>query len=260
MAATDKTSEGGAALVTGAGRRIGRAIALDLAAQGWHVAVHHNRSADEAAEVVAEIEAGGGRAVALGADLSAQGDVEALVPRAAEQLGWLDCLINSAALFDEDSIDTVSRESWERHMGTNLWAPLALSQTFARQLPPAAEGNIVNIIDQRVWNLTPHFLSYTVSKSGLWTLTRTLALALAPRVRVNAVGPGPTLASTRQSENEFARQCARTPLGRGTTPEEICAAVRYFLGAPAVTGQMLALDGGQHLGWAQPGDGGNAIE
>ena len=260
MATTDKTPEGGAALVTGAGRRIGRAIALDLAAQGWHVAVHHNRSADEAAEVVAEIEAGGGRAVALGADLSAQGDVEALVPRAAEQLGWLDCLINSAALFDEDSIDTVSRESWERHMGTNLWAPLALSQTFARQLPPAAEGNIVNIIDQRVWNLTPHFLSYTVSKSGLWTLTRTLALALAPRVRVNAVGPGPTLASTRQSENEFARQCARTPLGRGTTPEEICAAVRYFLGAPAVTGQMLALDGGQHLGWAQPGDGGTAIE
>lgn len=260
MAATDNTPEGGAALVTGAGRRIGRAIALDLAAQGWRVAVHHNRSADDAAEVVAEIEAGGGRAVALGADLSAQGDVEGLVPRAAEQLGWLDCLINSAALFDEDSIDTVSRESWERHMVTNLWAPLSLSQTFARQLPPAAEGNIVNIVDQRVWNLTPHFLSYTVSKSGLWTLTRTLALALAPRVRVNAVGPGPTLASPRQSEKEFARQCARTPLGRGTTPEEICAAVRYFLGAPAVTGQMLALDGGQHLGWAQPGDGGNAIE
>ncbi|MCZ6862932.1 MAG: SDR family oxidoreductase, partial [Alphaproteobacteria bacterium] len=217
MATTDRTPEGGAALVTGAGRRIGRAIALDLAAQGWRVAVHHNRSADDAAAVVAEIEASGGRAVTLGADLSAQVDVEELVPRAAEQLGWLDCLINSAALFDEDSIDTVSRESWERHMGTNLWAPLALSQTFARQLPPAAEGNIVNIIDQRVWNLTPHFLSYTVSKSGLWTLTRTLALALAPRVRVNAVGPGPTLASTRQSEKEFARQCARTPLGRGTT-------------------------------------------
>jgi NAD(P)-dependent dehydrogenase (short-subunit alcohol dehydrogenase family) len=260
MAAMEKKSEGGAALVTGAGRRIGRAIALGLAAQGWRLAVHHNRSAEEAAAVVAEIEAGGGRAVALGADLSSPNDVEGLVPRAAEQLGRLDCLVNSAALFDEDSIDTVTHQSWQRHMGTNLWAPLALSQAFARQLPPPAQGNIVNIIDQRVWNLTPHFLSYTASKSGLWTLTRTLALALAPRVRVNAVGPGPTLASARQSSQEFARQCARTPLGRGTTPQEICAAVRYFLAAPAVTGQMLALDGGQHLGWAPPDDGGNPVE
>jgi NAD(P)-dependent dehydrogenase (short-subunit alcohol dehydrogenase family) len=260
MAATDKSPERGAALVTGAGRRIGRAIALDLAAQGWRVAVHHNRSAGEAKAVVAEIEAAGGRAVPLAADLAARDDVEGLVPRTEEQLGPLDCLINSAALFDDDSIDTVSRESWDRHMGINLWAPLALSQAFARQLPPAAGGNIVNIIDQRVWNLTPHFLSYTVSKSGLWTLTRTLALALAPRVRVNAVGPGPTLASARQTGEEFARQCARTPLGHGTTPVEICAAVRYLLGAPAVTGQMLALDGGQHLGWAQPGDGGNLVE
>jgi len=260
MATTEKIPDRGAALVTGAGRRIGRAIACDLAAQGWRVAVHYNRSAKEAEAVVAEIEAGGGRAVALGAELSAQADVEALVPRAAEQLGRLDCLINSAALFDEDSIDTVSRESWDRHMRINLWAPLALSQAFARQLPASARGNIVNIIDQRVWNLTPHFLSYTVSKSGLWTLTRTLALALAPRVRVNAVGPGPTLASARQTGEEFARQCARTPLGRGTTPEEICAGVRYLLGAAAVTGQMLALDGGQHLGWAQSEGGGQSVE
>ncbi len=260
MAATDKTPDRGAALVTGAGRRIGRAIACDLAAQGWRVAVHYNRSAKEAEAVVGEIEAGGGRAIALGAELSAQADVEALVPRAAEQLGPLDCLINSAALFDEDSIDTVSRESWDRHMGINLWAPLALSQAFARQLPASAQGNIVNIIDQRVWNLTPHFLSYTISKSGLWTLTRTLALALAPRVRVNAVGPGPTLASARQTGEEFARQCARTPLGRGATLEEICAGVRYLLGAVAVTGQMLALDGGQHLGWAQPEGGGKSVE
>ncbi len=260
MAAMAKKSDGGAALVTGAGRRIGRAIALDLAAQGWRVAVHHHRSAEEAAAVVAEIEAGGGRAVALGADLSSPGEVEGLVPQAAEHLGRLDCLINSAALFDEDSIDTVTHQSWQRHMGTNLWAPLALSQALARQLPPPAQGNIINIIDQRVWNLTPHFLSYTASKSGLWTLTRTLALALAPRVRVNAVGPGPTLASARQSSQEFARQCARTPLGRGTTPREICAAVRYFLAAPAVTGQMLALDGGQHLGWGQSGDGENPVE
>ncbi|MHA1537475.1 MAG: SDR family oxidoreductase [Alphaproteobacteria bacterium] len=260
MAATDKNPEGGAALVTGAGRRIGRAIALDLAARGRPVAVHYHRSAEEAGEVVAEIEAGGGRAVALAADLSSPDQVEELVPRAAGRLGRLDCLVNSAAVFEQDTIDSVSFASWQRHMGINLWAPLALSQAFARQLPAPARGNIVNIIDQRVWNLTPYFLSYTLGKSGLWTLTRTLALALAPRIRVNAVGPGPTLASARQTEEEFARQCARTPLGHGATPAEICAGVRYFLEAPAVTGQMLAVDGGQHLGWAQPGESESPVE
>jgi len=260
MAATEKNTSDRAALVTGAGKRIGRAIALDLAAHGWHVAVHHRDSVDEAGAVVAEIEAGGGRAFSLNADLSVQSDIDGLIPRVVAEFGRLDCLVNSAALFDDDTIETISRESWDRHIGTNLWAPLALSQAFAGHLPASANGNIVNIIDQRVWNLTPHFLSYTVSKSGLWTLTRTLALALAPRVRVNAVGPGPTLASARQTDAEFARQCERTPLGRGTTPEEICAAVRYILAAPAVTGQMLALDGGQHLAWAQPNDGGKPVE
>src|SRR5262249_19785273 len=122
---------------------------------------------------------------------------------------------------------------------------------FARQLPPGADGNIINMLDQRVWNLTPYFLSYTVAKSGLWTLTQTLALALAPRIRVNGIGPGPTLPSPRQSEAQFAEQSKSVPLGRGTTPEEICSAIRFLLDAPAVTGQMIALDGGQHLGWAQ---------
>ena len=241
-------------LITGAGQRICRAIALGLGADGWAVAVHHRRSAVGAAEVAAAIEAGGGRAATLAADLGDQGAVDALVPAAAEALGApLTALVNNASAFDNDTIDTLSRASWDQHLETNLWAPLALARAFAAQLPEGAEGAVVNLLDQRVWNLTPYFLSYTVSKSALWTLTRTLALALAPRVRVNAVGPGPTLPSKRQTKAQFERQWERMPLGRGTTPEEICDAVRYLLAAPSVTGQMIALDGGQHLGWAQPG-------
>ncbi len=241
-----------AALVTGAARRIGRAIALDLERDGWAVAVHYNDSAEAAQAVVAEIEAGGGRAITLRADLAREAQTAALIPAAREALGPLGCLINNASVFEPDSLDTAGRASWDRHIEPNLRAPLVLTQAFARALPEAAGGAVINLLDERVWNLTPHFLSYTLSKSGLWTLTRTLALALAPRIRVNAVGPGPALPSARQSAEEFARQCAAMPLGRGTTPEEIAAAVRFILAAKAMTGQMIALDGGQHLGWAQP--------
>jgi len=240
-----------AALVTGAARRIGRAIALDMARHGWAVAVHYHRSAAEAAELVREIESAGGRAVALPADLAREAHTQALIARAVEALGPLTCLVNSASLFEMDKIETVTRASWDAHIETNLRAPLVLSQGFAAQLPGGAQGNIVNMLDQRVWNLTPYFLSYTVAKAGLWTLTQTLALALAPRIRVNGIGPGPTLPSPRQSAEQFAEQCRAMPLGRGTTPEEICAAVQFILSAPAMTGQMIALDGGQHLGWAQ---------
>jgi NAD(P)-dependent dehydrogenase (short-subunit alcohol dehydrogenase family) len=243
------------ALVTGAAKRIGRAIALDLARHDWAVAVHYHRSAAEAAELVREIEAGGGRAVALQADLAREAHAHALIARAAEVLGPLTCLVNNASLFEMDRIETVTRASWDAHIESNLRAPLVLSQGFAGQLPTGADGNIVNMLDQRVWNLTPYFLSYTVAKMGLWTLTRTLALALAPRIRVNGIGPGPTLPSPRQSAEQFAEQCRAMPLGRGTTLEEICAAVQFILGAPAMTGQMIALDGGQHLGWAQPSRG-----
>ncbi len=252
-AAIDATP--GAVLVTGAARRIGRAIALDLARAGWAVAVHYGRSAGAAAEIVREVERGGGRAVALACDLAREAEVETLVPRAAEAIGPLTCLVNSAAAFGRDDIGSMTRASWDAHMEVNLRAPLVLSQAFARQLPPEAHGNIVNMLDQRVWKLTPHFLSYTVSKVGLWTLTRTLALALAPRIRVNGIGPGPTLPSTRQTEDQFARQWAAMPLGRGTTPDEICAAIRFLLAAPAMTGQMLALDGGEHLAWQLPARG-----
>ena len=246
------------ALVTGAARRIGRAVALDLARHGWTVAVHYRESEAEAREVVAAIEAAGGRAVALRADLAREAETRTLVPRAVEALGPIGCLVNNASVFERDEATTATRESWDAHMETNLRAPFVLSQALAAALPEDRAGVIVNMLDQRVWNLTPHFTSYTVSKAGLWTLTRTLALALAPRIRVAAIGPGPTLASAHQTEAEFRRQCAAVPLGRGSTPEEICAAVRFILATPSLTGQMIALDGGEHLGWRSgaggPGD------
>jgi NAD(P)-dependent dehydrogenase (short-subunit alcohol dehydrogenase family) len=240
-----------AALVTGAARRIGRAIAANLAAHGWAVAVHYNRSQSDADLLVQEISEAGGRAVALAADLSREDQAAGLVGRTVEALGPLGCLVNSASTFERDEAATATRESWDAHMEPNLRAPLVLIQNFADALPDGKGGAVINLLDERVWNLTPHFLSYTVSKAALWTLTQTLALALAPRIRVNGIGPGPTLPSARQTPEQFARQCASLPLGGGTTPEEICRAVQFLLAAKSVTGQMIALDGGQHLGWAQ---------
>jgi NAD(P)-dependent dehydrogenase (short-subunit alcohol dehydrogenase family) len=166
-------------------------------------------------------------------------------------LGPLGCLVNNASVFENDTAATADRASWDAHIEVNLRAPFVLMQGFAAQLPETASGAIVNLLDQRVWSLTPYFVSYTVSKAALWTLTQTMALALAPRIRVNGIGPGPTLPSPRQSAAQFERQCAALPLRRGTTPDEIAAAIRFILAAPAMTGQMIALDGGQHLGWAQ---------
>jgi len=239
------------ALVTGAARRIGRAIALALADDGWAIAVHYGTSRDDAEELVKAIVARGVRAVPLEADLAKESAAAKLVERAAVALGPLGCLVNNASVFENDEALTVMRESWDRHIETNLRAPFVLSQAFARQLPAGKQGCIVNLLDQRVWNLTPHFFSYTLSKAGLWTLTQTLALALAPNIRVNGIGPGPTLPSPRQTDEQFRRQESVLPLQRGATPEEIAAAVKFILAAPAMTGQMLALDGGQHLGWAQ---------
>ncbi len=248
----------GTALVTGAAHRIGRAIALGLAADGWAVAIHYHRSRDEAEGLCHDIKARGGRACALSADLTDEGATAALIPEAAKALGPLTCLVNNASVFESDHAADATRESWDRHMEINLRAPFALTQCFARHLPAETSGNVINLLDQRVANLTPHFLSYTLSKSGLWTLTRTLALALAPRIRVNGIAPGPVLPSARQSDEQFAGQCAATPLGRAITPEDIHAGVRFILSAPSMTGQMLALDSGQHLNWS--GAKGNAQE
>jgi NAD(P)-dependent dehydrogenase (short-subunit alcohol dehydrogenase family) len=244
-----------AALVTGAARRIGRAIALDLAAHGWAVGVHYFNSRDDAEGVVEEIARKGGYAVALPGNLAHESESTGLIPEAVRHLGPLHLLINNASVFERDEALTADRASWDRHLEINLRAPFVLTQNFARQLPKDEPGCVINILDQRVWNLTPHFTSYTVSKVGLWTLTRTLAMALGPRIRINGIGPGPTLRNDRQSEEHFAAQWDSTPLQRGTTPEEICNAIRFILDAPALTGQMIALDGGEHLGWAQPGRG-----
>jgi len=238
------------ALVTGGARRIGRTIALTLAAHGWDVAVHYGGSRDDAEALVAEIKQHERRAVALTADLTREAEVAGLVPRAIEAIGPLTLLVNNASAFERDDAMTVTRASWDRHIETNLRAPFVLMQEFARQLPAEADGSVVNILDERVWNLTPYFVSYTVSKAGLWTLTQTMALALAPRIRVNGIGPGPTLPSPRQSDEQFRRQVDVLPLRRGTTPDEIAHAVMFILESPAMTGQMIALDGGQHLNWA----------
>lgn len=245
----------GAALVTGAAKRIGRAIALDLANEGWDVAIHFHASEAEAREVVGLIETGGQRACALKADLSREAETGTLVGRAAAALGPLSLVVNNASVFETDSWNTATRASWDEHLETNLRAPFVLIQDFARQLPEGAEGNIVNLLDQRVWNPTPAFMSYTVSKLGLWGLTQTLALALAPRIRVNGIGPGPAMANIRQTQAQFDEQCASMPLKRGTSPEEICRALRFVLSASSMTGQMIALDGGQHLCWAPPAKG-----
>lgn len=248
------------ALVTGAARRIGKAVALDLARHGWAVAVHYNDSDDDAATLAAEIRGSGGRAVALKATLSDEDEVGALLPGAMEALGPVTLLINNAAAFVHDDIHDSTRETWDLHMETNLRAPTVLIQDFARLLPAPLSGNVVNILDQRVWNPTPYFMSYTVSKAALWTLTRTLAMALAPRIRVNGIGPGPTLKSQRQTDDHFERQWQSVPLRRRTEPEEIAAAIRFIVGAHGMTGQMIALDGGEHLGWAQPARGIEPIE
>jgi NAD(P)-dependent dehydrogenase (short-subunit alcohol dehydrogenase family) len=238
-----------AALVTGGARRLGRALALTLAGAGFDIALHYRASRDEAEATVRDIEALGRTAHLLQADLADEAQVVPLVGRAVAALGPLGLLVNNASHFVRDEWHDTTRGGWDAHLEPNLRAPFVLSQEFARALPPAAQGMVLNLADQRVWSLTPHFVSYTVSKAGLWALTQSLALALAPRIRVNAIGPGPTLPSDRQTAAQFARQCASVPLGHGTSPDEVARAALALLSLPSVTGQMLALDGGQHLQW-----------
>lgn len=240
------------ALVTGAAKRLGRAIALDLAQAGWNVAIHFNGSQADADSAAEAARACGVKAATLQADLSKEAETATLVSRAADAIGPLTALINSASLFENDDWQSATRKSWDDHIEVNLRAPLLLSQLFARQLPTGQNGNIINLIDQRVLKPTPQFLSYSVSKAGLHWLTTTLAQGMGPRIRVNAVGPGPTLKNPRQSDADFDRQREATILQRGADPADICAAVRYLLDAPSVTGQMIAVDGGQHLIWQTP--------
>jgi NAD(P)-dependent dehydrogenase (short-subunit alcohol dehydrogenase family) len=248
-----------AALVTGGAKRLGRAIALALAEAGFDVAVHYGQSAAEAEETVAAIRGLGRRATAVGADLCVEVEVAPLLAAAQAGLGGgpIGVLVNNASLFERDEWHDATRESWDRHLEANLRAPFVLTQALAQALPAEAEGVVINMLDQRVWSLTPHFVSYTVAKAGLWTLTQTMALALAPRrIRVNGIGPGPAMRSPRQTEEQFARQCASVPLGHGTGAEEVARAALAILTLPAMTGQMIALDGGQHLQWSPAGAAG----
>jgi len=250
------------ALVTGSGIRLGRGMALYLAGRGYDVAVHYATSQQPALETVAEIKALGRNAVALQADLLNEAQVETLLPRAAEALGGpITCLVNNASVFEYDNIETATRQSWDRHLDSNLRAPFVLTQAMAAQGlkpeadeagEPVATGLIVNMVDMRVRKLTPEFMSYTIAKMGLWALTRTAAQALTPAIRVNAIGPGPTMQGHRQSESHFKAQRANTVLERGANLSDITAALGYFLDAHAVTGQLLCVDGGQHLGWQTP--------
>lgn len=249
------------ALVTGAGKRLGRAMVLYLAGRGHDVAIHCHGSRDEAEATAAEARALGVTAEVVTADLLDEDQTQALVGQAAEALGGpLGVLVNNASIFEYDNLDSATRASWDRHIGSNLRAPFVLTQEFARQAPkadrqggePRATSLIVNMVDQRVLKPTPEFMTYSLAKAALWSLTKTSAQALAPEIRVNAIGPGPTLQGTRQSGDHFARQRAATILERGADPSDICAALGYFLDAVAVTGQLVCVDGGQHLGWKTP--------
>ena len=239
----------GIALVTGAARRIGRAIALKLAGAGWDIAVHYNQSKDDAQALATEIGALGRRAVTVAADLSDAGAVAGLVPATVAAIGAPALLVNNASLFLPDEAGNLTPGLWDRHQAVNLRAPVMLAQAFAVALPEGAQGNVVNIVDQRVWKPTPLFFSYAVSKAGLYAANIMLAQALAPRIRVNAIGPGPTAQNIHQRPEQFAAESAALLLGRGPNPDEIAEAVLFLVSAGAMTGQMIALDGGQHLAW-----------
>ncbi|ASY62279.1 FolM Alternative dihydrofolate reductase 1 [Sinorhizobium sojae CCBAU 05684] len=241
-----------AALVTGGARRIGRAIVEDLATHGFAVAIHANGSFSEAEALAAELGASGVRAVALQADLTDAEAATRLVAEAVDRIGPLDLLVNNASVFSKDSLDQFDEAVWERHFALHVKAPSLLARDFARQRPGGVSGLVVNVIDQRVWSPNPRFYSYMLSKSALWTATRTMAQALAPNIRVNGIGPGPTLPNDRQNRTDFEAQVEALILRRGPTLDEFGRAIRFLFETPSVTGQMIALDGGQHLAWETP--------
>ncbi len=237
----------GVALITGAAFRIGRTLSKNLAAKGWAVGIHYRRSEKAAKELADEISADGGTAATLQADLAQQDDVQRLIHLCQEKLGTPTCLINNASEFHEDDVRSTTPELWHQHLDVNVKAPVFLSQAFAHALGTTRQGNIINIIDQRVWRLKPEFFTYSISKSALWSATQLMAQMLSPNIRVNAIGPGPTLQSVHQKPEDFAQEYQETLLQRATEPDEIAHAVFFILNAPAMTGQMIALDSGQHL-------------
>jgi len=237
----------GAALVTGGARRIGRALVAAAADAGYDVAVHVRAVDDDAEAAAADVRARGRKAQIFACDLRRESATVALVGEVEAELGAVTLLVNCASVFERDAFSDMNRASWDAHMETNLRAPLVLAQAFARRLPADREGLIVNLLDQRVWRPTPEFFSYSLSKAALWAATQMLAQDLAPRIRVNGIGPGPTLPSIHQDQAAFAAEAAATPLGRAVEPAQVAGALRYLIDAAAVTGQMIAVDSGQHL-------------
>ncbi|MEX1059534.1 MAG: SDR family oxidoreductase [Methyloceanibacter sp.] len=239
----------GTVLVTGAGRRLGRAIALDFANRGWRVGVHYRASSADASDLVAEIERQGGKAASFAAELAHLDALAPLIEACAEKLGAPTCLVNNAARFEWDTLATLDGETWQAHLDVNLRAPIFLTQAFAKALPEGPEGNVINLLDQKVLRPDPEHFSYTIAKAALWTATQTMAQALAPRIRVNAVAPGPVLKGLGQNQADFERECRATLLQHPVRAEDVTAAIRFLLDTPSITGQMIALDGGQHLAW-----------
>lgn len=234
-------------LITGAAKRIGKEIAIAMAENSWNIALHYNSSKAEAEQTLKHIKSIGVNACVIKADLTSEKQLSSIMPQVHKKLGRVSCLINNASVFQNDNIANVSAESWHKNMAVNLYAPTILSQEFAKQLPDKTQGNIINMLDYTVLRYPENFLSYTASKSGLWTLTQQLALALAPNIRVNAIGPGIALPNKKESVARIKKSLSASPLKMHTSPAEICNAIQFILSAQSMTGQMLALDGGKHL-------------
>ena len=238
-------------IITGGATRIGAAIARKLSGFNKEILIHFNKSKFKAEKLKKELEVVGTKVYLVKGDLSKENDVNKIVKNAKSKLKYFDCLINNASLFENDKLENFSSDSWDKHLKTNLRTPALLSKEFARNVK-GKNNNIINIIDQRVFKLTPYFFSYTISKTGLYTLTKTSAISLAPNVRVNGIAPGPTIKNQRQSEKHFRKQYLATPLKRQVDVKQICNAVDFFIKNISITGQVLAIDSGQNLNWQTP--------
>ena len=236
-------------LITGAATRVGKAIALHFAEKGWNIALHYFRSSAQAKKLKKIIEQNWVKVALVKADLKNSKQTEKIITVARKKLGTIDCLVNNAALFEKDDIANFTTKSWNDHLNINLLAPAILTKQFAKQASKKTVSNIINIIDQRIFNLTPYFMSYTVSKSGLETLTKTMAMRLAPNIKVNAIAPGPTIKSKRQTDRHFRNQVRSTLLKKSVRSEDICDTVEFLINNNSVTGQIIAVDSGQNLSW-----------
>lgn len=249
-----KSMTPGVAIVTGGSKRIGKSIVKKLSFLGWKVIIHYNSNKNDALSLQKEIQKKGGAASIIKANLNSSKATEELISKSEKKFGKLTLLVNNASIFENDSVHSLTIDTWDIHNNVNTKAPLLLSQSFAKLLPKKEPGVIINIIDQRVFSPRPDFISYSSSKNSLFWLTKVLAQALSPKIRVCAIGPGPTLKGARQTDNDFKNQSQSVPLGNGSSLEDISQAIEFILNASSFTGQMITLDGGEHLDWIKPED------